>query len=159
MIGELFKKYREQISYLFFGVMTTLVNWVSYYLFAYLVFGSFDIDKSVSKAIAVVIAVIFAFVVNKLFVFESKGWSLKTISKELTGFLGARIFSFLVEEGGMFLFVSVLGMGEKALSLAGITITGQLVAKILLAVGVVALNYIFSKFFIFKKVSVYTVEQ
>ena len=45
----------------------------------------------------------------------------KVIAKEITGFLGARIFSFLVEEGGMLLFISVLGFGEKSLTVLGIT--------------------------------------
>ncbi len=147
-IKSLFIKYKELITYVIFGVLTTLVNFFAFWLFTKILGEELYL---VNNAIAWLVGVVFAYVTNKLFVFESKGWSVKTISKELTGFLGARIFSFLVEEGGMFLFVSVLGMGEKALSLAGITITGQLVAKILLAVVVVALNYIFSKFFIFKK--------
>jgi putative flippase GtrA len=147
-IKSLFIKYKELITYVIFGVLTTLVNFFAFWLFTKILGEEFYL---VNNAIAWTVGVVFAYVTNKLFVFESKGWSVKTISKELTGFLGARIFSFLVEEGGMFLFVSVLGMGEKALSFAGITITGQLVAKILLAVVVVALNYIFSKFFIFKK--------
>ena len=105
----------------------------------------------VNNAIAWVVGVIFAYVTNKLFVFESKSWNLKLVTKEITGFLGARIFSFLVEEGGMFLFISVLGLGEKSLELLGFTITGQFIVKLLLAVIVVVLNYVFSKFFIFRK--------
>ena len=105
----------------------------------------------VNNAIAWVVGVVFAYITNKLFVFESKSWDLKVITKEITGFLGARIFSFLVEEGGMFLFVSVLGLGENSLTLLGFTITGQFIVKILLAVIVVILNYIFSKFIIFKR--------
>ena len=136
MIGELFKKYREQISYLFFGVMTTLVNWVSYYLFAYLVFGSFDIDKSVSKAIAVVIAVIFAFVVNKLFVFESK--TNEHIFREIVTFVGARAFSAVIEVGGFKLFVDMLNYNDTLVNIA-------------VSVFVVLLNYVLSKFLIFKK--------
>ncbi len=147
-IKSLFIKYKELITYVIFGVLTTLVNFFAFWLFTKILGEELYL---VNNAIAWTVGVVFAYVTNKLFVFESKGWSLKTVSKELTGFLGARIFSFLVEEGGMFLFVSVLGMGEKAIALAGITITGQLVAKILLAVVVVALNYIFSKFLIFKK--------
>ena len=147
-IKSLFIKYKELITYVIFGVLTTFVNFFAFWLFTQMLGEALYL---VNNAIAWVVGVAFAYVTNKLFVFESKGWSLKTISKELTGFLGARIFSFLVEEGGMFLFISFLGMGTKAISFAGITITGQFIVKILLAVIVVILNYIFSKFFIFKK--------
>ena len=147
-VKELMNKYRDVITYLIFGVLTTLVNFFAFWLFTQMLGEELYL---VNNAIAWVVGVAFAYVTNKLFVFESKGWSLKTISKELTGFLGARIFSFLVEEGGMFLFISFLGMGTKAISFAGITITGQFIVKILLAVIVVVLNYVFSKFFVFRK--------
>ena len=147
-IKTLFIKYKEIITYIIFGVLTTLVNFFSFWLFTK-IFGE-DLYL-VNNAIAWVVGVVFAYVTNKLFVFESKSWDLKLITKEITGFLGARIFSFLVEEGGMFLFISVLGLGEKSLALAGFTITGQFIVKILLAVIVVVLNYVFSKFFVFRK--------
>ena len=148
MIKTLFIKYKEIITYIIFGVLTTLVNFFAFWLFTK-IFGE-DLYL-VNNAIAWVVGVVFAYVTNKLFVFESKSWDLKLITKEITGFLGARIFSFLVEEGGMFLFISVLGLGEKSLALLGFTITGQFIVKILLAVIVVVLNYVFSKFFVFRK--------
>ncbi|MBQ4103705.1 MAG: GtrA family protein [Clostridia bacterium] len=147
MIKTLFIKYKELITYVIFGVLTTLVNFFAFWIFTK-IFGE-DLYL-VNNAIAWVVGVVFAYITNKLFVFESKSWDLKVITKEITGFLGARIFSFLVEEGGMFLFVSVLGLGEKSLTLLGFTITGQFIVKILLAVIVVVMNYVFSKFFIFK---------
>jgi putative flippase GtrA len=148
MMKTLFIKYKEIITYIIFGVLTTLVNFFAFWLFTK-IFGE-DLYL-VNNAIAWVVGVVFAYVTNKLFVFESKSWDLKLITKEITGFLGARIFSFLVEEGGMFLFISVLGLGEKSLTLLGFTITGQFIVKILLAVIVVILNYVFSKFFVFRK--------
>lgn len=148
MIKTLFIKYKELITYVIFGVLTTLVNFFAFWIFTK-IFGE-DLYL-VNNAIAWVVGVVFAYITNKLFVFESKSWDLKVITKEITGFLGARIFSFLVEEGGMFLFVSVLGLGENSLTLLGFTITGQFIVKILLAVIVVILNYIFSKFIIFKR--------
>ena len=147
-ITTIFNKYKEIITYIIFGVLTTLVNFFAFWLFTK-IFGK-DLYL-VNNAIAWVVGVVFAYVTNKLFVFESKSWDLKLITKEITGFLGARIFSFLVEEGGMFLFISVLGLGEKSLTLLGFTITGQFIVKILLAVIVVVLNYVFSKFFVFRK--------
>ena len=145
-IKTLFIKYKELITYVIFGVLTTVVNFFAFWLFTKIFGEAFYL---VNNAIAWVVGVVFAYITNKLFVFESKSWDLKVIAKEITGFLGARIFSFLVEEGGMLLFISVLGFGEKSLTVLGITITGQFVVKILLAVIVVVLNYVFSKFFIF----------
>ena len=147
-IKTLFIKYKEIITYIIFGILTTLVNFFAFWIFTK-IFG--ENLYLVNNAIAWVVGVVFAYVTNKLFVFESKSWDLKLITKEITGFLGARIFSFLVEEGGMFLFISVLDLGEKSLNLLGFTITGQFIVKILLAVIVVILNYIFSKFIIFKR--------
>ncbi len=148
MIITIFNKYKEIITYIIFGILTTLVNFFAFWLFTK-IFG--EELYLVNNAIAWVVGVVFAYITNKLFVFESKSWNLKLITKEITGFLGARIFSFLVEEGGMFLFISVLGLGEKTLTLLGFTITGQFIVKILLAVIVVILNYVFSKFIIFKR--------
>ena len=67
ILRELFKKYREQISYLFFGGMTTLVNWVTY---AILTGISDDFNKSLANTIAWFAAVLFAFFTNKFFVFQ-----------------------------------------------------------------------------------------
>ena len=146
-ITTIFNKYKELVTYIIFGVLTTLVNFFAFWLFTKILGEDLYL---VNNAVAWVVGVVFAYVTNKLFVFESKSWDLKLITKEIIGFLGARIFSFLVEESGMFLFISVLGLGEKALTLAGFTITGQFIVKILLAVIVVVLNYVFSKFFVFK---------
>ncbi len=147
-IKELFSKYKELLLYLIFGVLTTLVNFVVFWIFTKILGEELYL---LNNAIAWVAGVAFAFVTNKLFVFESKSWNVKTIGKELPEFVGARLFSFGVEEGGMWLFISVFGLGERSLNLLGITISGQVIVKIALAVIVVILNYFFSKFIIFKK--------
>lgn len=147
-IKELFVKYKELLLYLIFGVLTTLVNFIAFGIFTKILGEEFYL---INNAIAWVVGVVFAFVTNKLFVFESKSWSSKTAGKEFIEFVGARLFSFGVEEGGMWLFVDVLSFGEKSLNLFGFTITGQIIAKLALAVIVVILNYFFSKFIIFKK--------
>ena len=147
-IKELIIKYKEIITYLIFGVLTTLVNLGTFWVFTKILGEEMYL---LNNAIAWVVGVIFAFVTNKLFVFESKSWKSKTAGKELIEFVGARLFSFGVEEGGMWLFVDVLAFGEKSFALFGFTITGQMIAKLALAVIVVILNYFFSKFIIFKK--------
>lgn len=83
--------------------------------------------------------------------FESKSWNIKIVAREVLEFFAARLFSFGVEEGGLWLFVDILGMGAYSFTLLGFEITGQLIAKVILAVIVVILNYFFSKFIIFAK--------
>ncbi len=146
-IKELLLKYKEIIIYLVFGVLTTIVNLFAFWLFSQLLGEELYL---LNNAIAWVIAVVFAFITNKLFVFESKSWSIKIAGKELLEFVGARLFSFGVEEGGMWLFIDILGFGEKGITIFGIFISGQIIVKILLSVIVVILNYFFSKFIIFK---------
>lgn len=145
---ELILKYKELLVYVIFGGLTTLVNFI-----AFSVFTSFLGENLylLNNAFAWVVSVIFAYVTNKLFVFNSKSWNLKIVTKEAIEFLGARIFSFFIEEGGMLLFVSVLGFDNISFEFLGFTISGQLIAKLILAVIVVILNYFFSKFIIFKK--------
>ena len=147
-IKGLIIKYKELLLYLVFGFLTTLVNFLTFWFFTKILGEELYL---INNAIAWVIGVVFAFVTNKLFVFESKSWNIKTVGKELPEFVGARLFSFAVEEGGMWLFVDILNFGEKSLNLFGFTISGQIIAKLTLAVVVVILNYFFSKFIIFKK--------
>lgn len=149
-IKQLFKKYRELILYVIFGALTTGVNFVSYWVLEHL-FGNGGKIYLFTNAAAWLISVIFAYVTNKLFVFESKEITGKSLFKEASEFLGARIFSFLVEEGGMWLLVDISGMKKLLFTVLGIDITGQLISKVILAVIVVILNYVFSKFIVFRK--------
>ncbi len=141
---------RETILYLVFGVATTVVNYIVFYLTYDLAFGR---DSSlVANCIAFVAAVIFAFVVNKMFVFESRSWSMDALRREVPSFLAGRVGSFLIEEAGLFLCENVLRLnGVILLSVAGMELDGITVAKLALSVIVVILNYVFCKFFVFKK--------
>ncbi len=142
-IKELITKYREQLSYLFFGVLTTAVNYIVFWCF-----NALFNDKLVllTNLIAFVIATVFAYITNKLFVFESKSWKISVLAAEALSFVGARIFSFAIEEAGLFVSDSVLGLAKYHFWI----INGVMVAKILLSVIVVILNYFFSKFFVFR---------
>ncbi len=86
-IKELLLKYKEVIMYLIFGVATTLVNWIVYSLLMKIS----AINMTVSNAIAWFVAVVFAYITNKLFVFESKSWKLTEVWKEVVKFFRARI--------------------------------------------------------------------
>ena len=141
---------RETILYIIFGVATTAVNYVVFHLL-YNVLWSQN-HSLAANAAAFVAAVIFAFVVNKLFVFESRGWDAATLKREIPSFLGARIGSFGIEEAGLFLAEKVFKLGGvTAITLGSTSFDWINVVKIALAFVVVALNYVFCKLFIFKK--------
>ena len=133
-IKELVKKHEELIKYLIIGVLTTVINYI---IFAILVKAA-NIDIHASNIVAWLVSVIFAYFTNKLFVFESKSFKLKVIAKEVLSFGAARILSLLLEELVLYIFVNILSMNE-------------LVIKLIANVIVIAINYILSKFIIFKK--------
>ena len=147
-IKSLIIKYKELITYGIFGVATTIVNFVTFKL-ASMVLG--EELYLLSNVIAWVTCVIFAYITNKLWVFESKSMKIEVVFKELVSFFAARGFSFIIEEGGLFLLVDVAGLSDYTLTLYGFSISGTMIAKILVAVVVVIINYFFSKIFIFKK--------
>lgn len=144
----LFQKHKEIIWYVFFGGVTTLVN-LAVYKLCNLALG--ERWYLLSNVIAWVAAVAAAYITNKLWVFDSKSWAGPVLAREIPPFVGARIFSLLVEEAGLWLTVDLLGWGAWRLTLFGITVGGKMICKILLAVIVVIVNYVFSKMVIFKK--------
>ncbi len=148
MVKNLIIKYKELIIYGAFGVCTTLVNFLTYKLFNVLLGVEYYL---VSNIIAWFISVVFAYVTNKLFVFDSKSWNVRVVAKEVPSFFAARVFSFLVEEAGLFLLVDILGMKDFGVDVFGFTVSGNMISKVILAVVVVVLNYFFSKFVVFRK--------
>ena len=125
----------ETISYLVFGVLTTLVNYLVYYPCRFL-----GMAYWLANVVAWIFAVAFAFVTNKWIVFKSKGRSLRVLCREILLFAGARLFSLGCETAFLVFTVEVLHLSA-------------LLMKLLAAVFVLILNYIFSKLFIFKKES------
>ena len=141
---------RETILYLVFGVATTVVN----YLVFWLIYDvAFDRENSLTaNTIAFAAAVVFAFIVNKMYVFESRSWSMDALKKEVPPFLASRIGSFLIEEAGLFLCEGVLKLnGVVLFNMMGLEVDAITVAKLGLSVVVVLLNYVFCKFFVFRK--------
>ena len=131
---ELIQKYWEIISYVLFGGLTTLVNWLVYFP----LYNGLRLDSTLSNVIAWVAAVAFSYLTNKPFVFKSHDWSLNTVIPELSKFISARLLSGALETLCMFVFVTCM------------TFDGNLV-KILVSVAVVIFNYIASKLVVFKK--------
>ena len=124
---------RETISYLIFGVITTGIN-----IGIYKLCTTAHIVYWISTIIAWVIALIFAFVTNKIFVFESTNMQPVHVFKEAISFVAARLVSGLCDLGFMIFAVEIIHMDD-------------FIAKIITNVFVVVINYLFSKLVIFKK--------
>ena len=137
-LKALYLRYREIIVYVFFGGLTTLLNWATFWLCN----GVLGAEQTLSNAVAWVAGLIFAFVVNKRYVFESRNRSVRTTVREALSFVGGRIFSGVIEIAGPTVLVE-LGLDQTLFGLDG------LLAKLIISVFVVILNYIFSKFFVF----------
>ncbi len=134
MCNKLFNKYRDIIVYLIFGVLTTLVNYIIYFI----LYNVFFASAAVSNVIAWAFAVVFAFITNKPFVFGSKDWSREVALPEFVKFIGCRIGSGLLETLFLYVLVDLLDFNGN-------------LWKLLISVLVVILNYVFSKFIVFEK--------
>ncbi|WP_027703156.1 GtrA family protein [Metaclostridioides mangenotii] len=130
---QLFYKYKEVLLYLFFGVLTTIVSFVSFYISSEIL----EIHYLISNVISWIFAVGFAYVTNRIWVFESKTKEIKTILKEIFTFVNCRLLSGIIDMITMFILVDIF-------------ITDNIYAKIFTQVIVVILNYIFSKLIVFK---------
>ena len=146
MIKKLWKRLltHEFLVYLFFGVLTTVVNYVVYIGMLYIL-G--DGSALIANAIAFVAAVVFAYVTNKPFVFASKSWKWDVVARELVTFFGSRLATFAMEELGLFICQDVAHMGDMTV----LGLNGMIAAKVVLSIVVALLNYVLSKFLVFKK--------
>ena len=125
-------KYKLYILYIIFDVLTTLVNIVTYYL------AHKILPVMPSTVLAWILAVLFAYVTNRQFVFESQAEARPEITKELISFFSARLFTGFVDFACMFVFVDCLKMND-------------MVIKTVSNIVVIILNYVLSKVFVFSK--------
>jgi putative flippase GtrA len=138
-INDMLTRYREAILYVICGGFTTLVTWFSYAVFVWA-----GLELNASNILSWICGVSFAFVVNKWIVFESKSLEHGTVLKELGLFVGARIFTGVI---AWVLFPILLWIGLDQVILG----TEGLLAKIIVSVIEIVLNWIFSKYMIFTK--------
>ena len=137
MIGKikaLIVRYYDVLAYLFFGGLTTVVNYIVY-LPCYNVLRW---SAGVSNIVAWVFAVAFAYLTNKPFVFKSHDWSWKTVGPELAKFVGCRVGSGLLETAIIFVTVDCLAWDGNWM-------------KLITSILVVILNYVGSKLLVFRK--------
>lgn len=134
-LQELIKRIltKEVIFYILFGVLTTIVNWVAFYILT--TFTS--LNENISNFIAILLSVIVAYITNKDMVFHSEANGIKEKVAEFFKFMAGRAFTMLLEWGLC-----------AALFLTPIP---QLISKVTVTILVVILNFFISKFFAFKK--------
>ncbi len=125
---------RETITYVICGALTTFVSMATYWLG----YDVFKMDVLIANVFSWIMAVTFAYVVNKIFVFRSKTKKINDIAKEVVAFFGGRVGTLLIETLILFVFVTTLNFHEMLVKLAAQFI-------------VLVLNYVISKLFIFKK--------
>ena len=134
LIINLMKKYKSFIAYAVFGGFTTIVNIVTYNVCYY----KWEFSNTLSNIIAWVLAVTFAYLTNKVWVFDSKSWAWPVLRKEVPAFISCRLATGVMDLIIMFVCVDLLGWHA-------------LLMKLISNVLVIILNYVFSKLVIFKK--------
>lgn len=130
-----YNKYSEILWYGFFGVLTTLVNIISFALL-----DKTGLNVYFSNLLAWFFSVLFAFITNKLFVFDSKDFTFRVFFKELVSFFIFRIVSLGIDMAGMYVCLETIKLNK-------------MISKIIVNVVVIIANYVFSKLFIFRKKS------
>lgn len=133
-LKALVKDHWDIVTYLFFGVLTTVINYLIYLP----VYNLLHLSAAFSNAVAWVAAVAFAYLTNKPWVFKSHDWSRKTVIPELIKFVSCRLGSGVLETGILFVTVDLLHWNGN-------------IWKLVTSVLVVVLNYIASKLLVFKK--------
>ena len=119
------------VRYIFFGGCTTLVNLISFYILR-----KCGVQLTVANVISIILAILFAYVVNSRFVFQDKCETLKDHIQPFIKFISARLVTMVIEVGGVWLLVEVMHMND-------------MLGKFLTQFIVLALNYVFSKYFVF----------
>jgi len=139
-ILDLYKHHEEIINYLIVGVLTTIVSLaVKWGLLFTILDASNAFELQTSVIISWIVAVSFAYITNRIFVFKSKS---KNILKEISSFFGSRVITLLLDMGIMWFFVTLLKLN---------TDTWVFIWTMVVQVLVTILNYIFSKLLVFKK--------
>lgn len=134
VLAALLQKYREVILYVFFGGLTTVVNWVSYWFLADILHAGYLWATVIAQGLSI----LFAYVTNRKWVFESQARGFKGILGEMLRFFGARALSFFLDVGCMYAGVDLLRLNDKLM-------------KLLSNVIIVIVNYAFSKLFVFRR--------
>lgn len=132
MIALIKKLYAtDVIRYIFFGGCTTVVNLASFFFLR-----QAGLQREIANVISIILAIVFAYVVNSKFVFLDKCETLKDHIRPFCKFVGARLSTMVIEVGGVWFFAEIVHLND-------------MVGKLIIQFVVMALNYVFSKFLVF----------
>lgn len=135
-IKNLYQKYQEIINYLIVGVLTTLISLITYYALVQTILNPENtLELQIANVISWIISVLFAYITNRKYVFQSKS---NNIAKEFTSFTGSRVLTLLGDMLIMFVGVSIFHGNDKLI---------KLISQIIVIVA----NYLLSKIFVFQK--------
>lgn len=133
-LADWYRTHREGMRYLVFGALSTVLNIVVFAICTKIA----NLSTTVSNTIAWIATVLFAYVTNKIYVFNSKTTGIKNLLREITSFFSARIITFILETVFLWVVIDKLGFND-------------ILMKIIANIIVIILNFVFSKIFIFKK--------
>lgn len=134
ILNPFYKKYKEVLLYLFFGVCTSVISILSYSIADVLL----GINELIANIISWILAVLFAFFTNRVWVFQSATHSGREFAIQLANFFGGRVVTLIVEEVIILIFITILDFPS-------------IPVKVVAQIVVIVLNYIISKFWVFKK--------
>ena len=134
LIGKIYRKYKEAVDYLFWGGVAFVLSMVLFYIFANIM----NIYEQIANILSWIICVIFTYLTNRTFVFQSKVRGIKKIFKEFKDFVTARLLTLVMENVILFVMIDILTINNMISKLVG-----QFV--------VIVSNYFLSKLWIFKK--------
>lgn len=129
-----YKKNKDKLLYLFFGALTTLVNLVVFFL---LTEYPWQLNVTLGNVISIIVAILFAYVTNKIWVFRSKTDSAGELLSEFCRFVGGRLSTMAIEVGGVYLIFNVMGFPKMG---------AKLITQVIVIIG----NYFISKFLVFR---------
>ncbi len=129
-----YEKHKEILLYLFFGLCAFIISTGSFSILNVI----FGVNELIANVISWILAVLFAFFTNRSWVFRSRTNTAGAFGKQLASFIGARIVTLIIEEAIIFIFITRMGLNS-------------VVVKVVAQIVVIVLNYVFSKWFVFRK--------
>ena len=135
-MNNIYIKNKEIINYLIFGILTTVVNLATYYALVLTILDAKNpIELQIANVISWITCVTFAYITNKLYVFEKTN---KPLIKEMIEFYTSRLLALFIDMSIMFIGVTILNINDS-------------IIKLLNQIIIITVNYIISKLFVFKK--------
>lgn len=133
VFAPFYKRHKEVLLYIFFGGLTTVISIAVFWFFSYVV----PLNELTANLLSWAGAVLFAYVTNRIWVFQSQARGLGMVLREMTAFFGGRVLTLLFEDAMLLIFVTFLHQDKMEI-------------KLIATIGVMILNYVISKLVVFR---------